>query len=169
MVAVLGPEVRGLSAAAAAKEAGAGYVMVTGLGPGDAERLALAPAFGADLVVDDAAEDPVRALQAATGGLADVVVDVTAKAPPPSPRRSPWPARRAPWSWPARGQGGAPGFSPTASCSRSCGCWVHWGSSPSPTGLRWTCWSRIGGTRCVAPAAHREPRRGRGSGVGDGR
>jgi alcohol dehydrogenase len=81
VVAVLGPGIRGLSAAAAAKAAGVGFVMVTGYGTRDAERLAVAPAFGADLVVDVAQDDPVRALRAATGGLADVVVDVTAKAP----------------------------------------------------------------------------------------
>jgi alcohol dehydrogenase len=81
VVVVLGPGVRGLSAAAAAKEAGVGFVMVTGMGPRDAERLALAPAFGADLAVDVAVDDPVAALKKATGGLADVVVDVTAKAP----------------------------------------------------------------------------------------
>ncbi len=81
VVAVLGPGIRGLCAAAAAKEAGAAFVMVTGLGPRDAGRLALAPRFGADLVVDVAADDPVAALAQQTGGLADVVVDVTAKAP----------------------------------------------------------------------------------------
>jgi alcohol dehydrogenase len=81
VVAVLGPGVRGLSACAAAKEAGAAFVMVTGAGERDAPRLAVAPQFGADLVVDVLQEDPVRALRAATGGGADVVVDVTAKAP----------------------------------------------------------------------------------------
>jgi len=81
VVAVLGPGVRGLSAAAAAKEAGAAFVMVTGLGARDANRLALAREFGADLAVDVATTDPARALRDATGGLADVVVDVTAKAP----------------------------------------------------------------------------------------
>jgi alcohol dehydrogenase len=81
VVAVLGPGVRGLSACAAAKEAGAAFVMVTGAGERDAPRLAAAPDFGADLVVDVLAEDPVRALRSATGGGADVVVDVTAKAP----------------------------------------------------------------------------------------
>ena len=81
VVAVLGPGVRGLSAAAAAREAGAAFVMVTGLGPRDADRLALAREFGADLAVDVAVDDPVRALRAAAGSLADVVVDVTAKAP----------------------------------------------------------------------------------------
>jgi alcohol dehydrogenase len=81
VVAVLGPGVRGLSVAAAAKDAGAGFVMVTGLGPRDADRLALASEFGADLAVEVAEHDPVHMLRDATGGLADVVVDVTAKAP----------------------------------------------------------------------------------------
>jgi len=81
VVAVLGPGVRGLSAVAAAKEAGAGFVMVTGLGERDATRLAIARDFGADIAVDVAAQDPEQALRAATGRLADVVVDVTAKAP----------------------------------------------------------------------------------------
>lgn len=81
VVAVLGPGVRGLSACVAAKEAGAGFVMITGAGARDADRLALAADFGADLAVDVTATDPVRALRDATGGLADVVVDVTAKAP----------------------------------------------------------------------------------------
>jgi alcohol dehydrogenase len=51
------------------------------LGPRDADRLGLAAQFGADLAVDAAAEDPVAALANQAGGLADVVVDVTAKAP----------------------------------------------------------------------------------------
>lgn len=81
VVAVLGPGVRGLCAAAAAKQAGAAFVMVTGFGPRDAARLALAADFGADLVVDVAVDDPVKALRTAAGRAADVVVDVTAKAP----------------------------------------------------------------------------------------
>ncbi len=81
VVAVLGPGIRGLCAAVAAKEAGASFVLVTGFGTGDARRLDLARGFGADLVVDVAEEDPVAALKETTGGLADVVVDVTAKAP----------------------------------------------------------------------------------------
>jgi alcohol dehydrogenase len=81
VVAVLGPGVRGLSACAAAKEAGAAFVLVTGAGPRDANRLALAADFGADLAVDVTTTDPVLALREATGGQADVVVDVTAKAP----------------------------------------------------------------------------------------
>jgi alcohol dehydrogenase len=82
VVAVLGPGIRGLCAAAAAKDAGAGFVLVTGFGPRDAERLALAPRFGADLAVDVARSDPIRELREATGARgADVVVDVTANAP----------------------------------------------------------------------------------------
>ena len=82
IVAVLGPGVRGLSACAAARDAGAGFVMVTGRGARDAPRLAIAHEFGADLTVDVDEKDPVRALRDATGGeLADVVVDVTARAP----------------------------------------------------------------------------------------
>jgi len=82
VVCVLGPGIRGLSACAAAREAGASFVMVTGAGRRDHERLELAKSFGADVAVDVMEEDPVRALKKATGGkLADVVVDVTAKAP----------------------------------------------------------------------------------------
>lgn len=82
VVAVLGPGIRGISACAAAKDAGAAFVMVTGAGPRDAARLEAARSFGADLVVDVTRADPVRSLRDATGGqLADVVVDVTAKAP----------------------------------------------------------------------------------------
>ncbi len=81
VVAVLGPGVRGLSACAAAKHAGAGFVLVTGRGARDSVRLDVAKNFGADVTVDVDAADPVHALREATGGLADVVVDVTAKAP----------------------------------------------------------------------------------------
>ena len=81
VVAVLGPGVRGLSVLAAVRHAGAGFVMVTGRGAPDKERLAVASDLGADLVVDTADMDPARALRDAIGRLADVVVDVTAKAP----------------------------------------------------------------------------------------
>jgi alcohol dehydrogenase len=80
-VAVLGPGIRGLSACAAAREAGAGFIMITGYGERDAERLALAEKFGADLAVDVAVTNPAAAFREATGQGADVVVDVTANAP----------------------------------------------------------------------------------------
>jgi alcohol dehydrogenase len=82
VVAVLGCGIRGLSAAAAAKAAGAAFVMITGAGDRDHPRLAEASRFGADLAVDVLAEDPVARLRAEAGvGGADVVVDVTAQAP----------------------------------------------------------------------------------------
>jgi alcohol dehydrogenase len=49
----------GVCAAATTNQAGAGFVMLTWLGPGDADRLAPAVQFGADLAVDVAVEDPV--------------------------------------------------------------------------------------------------------------
>lgn len=81
VVCVLGPGIRGLSAVVAAKEAGAEFVMITGAGPNDAPRLEAAKTFGADLAVDVRDADPVAALRQSAGRLADVVVDVTAKAP----------------------------------------------------------------------------------------
>lgn len=57
---------------------------MTGLGERDSSQLELARAFGVDLTVDVAAtgeRDPVRALRQAGYRGADVVVDVTAKAP----------------------------------------------------------------------------------------
>jgi alcohol dehydrogenase len=81
VVAVLGPGIRGLATVAAVRDAGAGFVLVTGLGARDAARLEAARVFGADLAIDVATADPVGELRAATGGLADVVVDVTANAP----------------------------------------------------------------------------------------
>jgi alcohol dehydrogenase len=65
-VVVMGPGIRGLAAAAAAREAGAGFVMVTGLGDRDAPRLAAAADFGADLAVDVSETDPVKALREST-------------------------------------------------------------------------------------------------------
>ncbi len=81
VVAVLGPGIRGLSACAALKEAGAAFVMITGKGARDRERLELSTRFGADLYVDVDHDDPAKELFKHTGGQADVVVDVTAKAP----------------------------------------------------------------------------------------
>lgn len=81
VVAVLGPGFRGLAAAAVARDAGARFVAVIGHGPRDAQRLALAAAFGADLAVDAATTDPVVALRDATGGGADVVLDITSSSP----------------------------------------------------------------------------------------
>jgi alcohol dehydrogenase len=81
VVAVLGPGIRGLAAVVATREAGAAFVAITGRGERDRSRLDLAAQFGADLTIDVATDDPAAALKRATGGLADVVIDVTAKAP----------------------------------------------------------------------------------------
>ncbi len=78
---VLGPGIRGLSAAAAMKEAGARFVMMVGVRPRDDERLAIAADFGVDVVADAVADDIPALLRSAAGRLADVVLDVTAKAP----------------------------------------------------------------------------------------
>ena len=77
-IVVLGPAQRGLASVIAAREAGAGCIIVTGLGR-DAAKLALAREFGADLAIDVEQEDLRKAVRAATGGRgADVVIDVTA-------------------------------------------------------------------------------------------
>ncbi|MHB8438611.1 MAG: zinc-dependent alcohol dehydrogenase [Acidimicrobiales bacterium] len=81
VVAVLGPGVRGLCAAAAAKDAGAAVVVVTGRGARDRPRLELAARFGADRTVDVEVEELESVLMSEVGRGADVVVDVTAKAP----------------------------------------------------------------------------------------
>jgi len=81
VVAVLGPGVRGLAAIIAARRAGAGFVLATGAGPRDAIRLERAASFGADVTVDVTRDDAVAVLRERAGRLADVVVDVTAKAP----------------------------------------------------------------------------------------
>ena len=54
--------------------------MVTGFGQRDTKRLAICSAFGADLAVDVAAEDPIAALRDATGRLADVVIECSGSA-----------------------------------------------------------------------------------------
>jgi threonine dehydrogenase-like Zn-dependent dehydrogenase len=77
-VVVLGPGQRGLGCVIAAREAGAGRIVVTGLGR-DEHKLALAREFGADVTVDVEKDDVVaRVREVADGAMADVVVDVTA-------------------------------------------------------------------------------------------
>ncbi len=79
-VVVLGPGQRGLASVIAAREAGAGRIIVTGLSR-DERKLALAREFGADEVIDIEREDLVSRVREITNGeMADVVVDVTAYA-----------------------------------------------------------------------------------------
>jgi alcohol dehydrogenase len=82
VVAILGPGIRGIAAVAAAREAGAERIMVSGFGDRDHPRLDAALEFGADVVVDSAVDDPVAAARDLSDGEgASVVVDVTANAP----------------------------------------------------------------------------------------
>ncbi len=79
-IVVLGPGQRGIASVIAAKEAGAGKIIVTGLGA-DGRKLALASEFGADIAVNVEAEDVRGIVREATDGRgADVVIDVTAYA-----------------------------------------------------------------------------------------
>lgn len=81
VVAVLGPGLRGLAAVSAAVAAGASFVLLTGSGSADGDRLKTGISLGASAVVDITTADARTVLKEATGGLADVVVDVTAAAP----------------------------------------------------------------------------------------
>jgi threonine dehydrogenase-like Zn-dependent dehydrogenase len=85
-VLVLGSGQRGIAAVIAARAAGAGTIIATGL-QADAHKLALAREFGADhtLVVDgDEAEDAVERVREITdGAMADVVLELTPMAAGP--------------------------------------------------------------------------------------
>lgn len=77
---ILGPGQRGLASVIAAREAGAGTIIVTGLSA-DAAKLTLARELGADVAVNVEEQDLGAAVREATGGrLADVTIDVTAYA-----------------------------------------------------------------------------------------
>ncbi|HXW43491.1 MAG TPA: zinc-binding dehydrogenase [Streptosporangiaceae bacterium] len=79
-VLVLGAGQRGIAAVVAARAAGAGTVIITGLST-DEHKLALASELGADhtIVVDgDGAQDTVQQVEEITGGeMADVVLELT--------------------------------------------------------------------------------------------
>src|SRR5260370_12139067 len=75
-VLILGAGQRGLAAVLAARTAGAGTIIVTGLGR-DAGKLALAREFGADVTIDVEAEDTVARVLEVTGGVgADVALEL---------------------------------------------------------------------------------------------
>jgi 2-desacetyl-2-hydroxyethyl bacteriochlorophyllide A dehydrogenase len=79
-IVILGPGQRGLGSVLAAKEAGAGRIIVTGL-ERDAAKLELAREFGADLTLTVDKDDVRRSVREATSGRgADVVIDVTSYA-----------------------------------------------------------------------------------------
>jgi threonine dehydrogenase-like Zn-dependent dehydrogenase len=85
-VLVLGAGQRGIAAVVAARAAGAGTIIITGLAA-DAHKLALAREFGAGhtIVVDgDAAENTVQRVTEITGGdMADVALELTPMAAEP--------------------------------------------------------------------------------------
>jgi threonine dehydrogenase-like Zn-dependent dehydrogenase len=82
-VLVLGAGQRGLAAVLAARTAGAGTIIVTGLAR-DEGKLALAVDFGADYTIDVEAEDTVARVMDITGGAgADVVLELTPMADQP--------------------------------------------------------------------------------------
>lgn len=80
---ILGPGQRGLTSVIAARAAGAGTILVTGL-TRDAPKLALARELGADHVIDVEQEDVGARVREATGGRGvDIVVEVSANATEP--------------------------------------------------------------------------------------
>ena len=82
-VVILGPGQRGILAAAAAAEAGAAQIIVTGTNR-DLERLEVAKALGATHTINCDVEDPVQVVSGLTNGqLADIVLDVSAGAVEP--------------------------------------------------------------------------------------
>lgn len=82
-IAILGPGQRGLASVIAARETGAGPIIVTGLAR-DAHKLALARELGADVTVTVESEDAVERVREATAGRGvDVALDVSAYATQP--------------------------------------------------------------------------------------
>jgi threonine dehydrogenase-like Zn-dependent dehydrogenase len=82
-VLVLGPGQRGLAAVIAARAAGAGTIIVTGLAA-DAHKLALAREFGADhTIVADEANTVDLVTELTDGQLADVTLELTPMATAP--------------------------------------------------------------------------------------
>ncbi|PCJ91554.1 MAG: alcohol dehydrogenase [Hyphomicrobiales bacterium] len=82
-VVIQGPGQQGLACVIAAKEAGAGLIIVTGLSnEADIKRLALAKEFGADHTVFVDKEDLLERVADLTGGLmADLVIDCASGGP----------------------------------------------------------------------------------------
>ncbi|WP_206019517.1 zinc-dependent alcohol dehydrogenase [Pseudomaricurvus alkylphenolicus] len=76
-VLIMGPGQRGLASVIAARQAGAGEIIVTGLSA-DEEKLKLAKLFGADHTIDVEVENPIQRVKEITDGKGvDVVIDLT--------------------------------------------------------------------------------------------
>lgn len=82
-VLIQGPGQQGLACVVAAKEAGAGCIIVTGLStPADQRRLALAKKLGADHTINVEERDALKTVADITGGeLADLVLDCASGGP----------------------------------------------------------------------------------------
>ena len=140
------PAFAGLSAAAAAKDAGAGFVMVTGLGSRDGARLAIASQFGADLVVDVETVEPGarvagrdrragRRRRRRDGQGAGRARRRRSRRRAPAARscsRAPAAAWRRPASC------------PTSSCTRNCASSARSASTRPRTAPRSPCWRAVG-------------------------
>lgn len=82
-IVILGPGQRGLASVIAARQAGAGKIIVTGMAA-DARKLDIARAFGAHHTIDVQNENAAERIKELTGGRgADVVVEVTSYATDP--------------------------------------------------------------------------------------
>ena len=82
-IVILGPGQRGLASVIAARQAGAGKIIVTGMAA-DARKLDLARTFGAHHTIDVQNENAIERIHELTGGRgADVVVEVTSYATDP--------------------------------------------------------------------------------------
>lgn len=79
-VLILGPGPRGLACLIAAKNAGAGWVGISGLSH-DKDRLELARRLGADMAIDAEREDVAGEIASNLGRRPDVVIDVTSDDP----------------------------------------------------------------------------------------
>lgn len=80
-VVIIGPGAQGLATVIAAKEAGAGPIIIAGK-TRNSVKWELAREFGADYVVDFATQDGKEAIREITGGqMADVVVETTGAGP----------------------------------------------------------------------------------------
>lgn len=82
-IVIQGPGQQGLACVVAAREAGAGCIIVSGLGtPTDARRLALAKRLGAHHTINVDAQDLLGTVSGLTGGaMADLVIDCASGGP----------------------------------------------------------------------------------------
>ena len=134
VVAVLGPGIRGLATVAAVRDAGAGFVLVTGRGPRDAPRLDAARAFGADLDRRRRGRGSGRRAAGSHGRArrrrGRRHCEGTGRA---GAGRRAWRAPAAPWCSPGcAAPGSSPTSGPTRSCSRSSVCSAHSASTSTP-------------------------------------